>query len=141
HPANGRENWTYTFTPTIAGTISLLSRAVDDSGNLESPSAAPVAVTGTSYWTIWPANHTPSGVLDAGPDQGVEVGLRFRANSSGYITGIRFYKASTNTGTHTGTLWTSAGVPLATATFTNESASGWQQVFFSKPVAISANTV
>ena len=30
---------------------------------------------------------------------------------------------------------------LATATFTNESAYGWQQVNFSSPVAIQANTV
>ena len=143
HPANGRGSWTYTFTPNIAGTLALKTRAVDDSGNLESPpsNAALVTVTGTSYWTIWPANHTPSGILDAGPDAPVQMGVKFRANSSGYITGIRFYKASTNTGIHTGTLWTSAGVPLATATFTNESASGWQQVLFANPVAISADTV
>ena len=30
---------------------------------------------------------------------------------------------------------------LASATFTNESSSGWQQVNFSKPIAISANTI
>jgi hypothetical protein len=30
---------------------------------------------------------------------------------------------------------------LASATFTNESASGWQQVSFARPVAIQANTV
>ena len=45
------------------------------------------------------------------------------------------------TGTHTGTLWSSTGTNLATATFTGESASGWQQVNFSSPVAIAANTV
>ena len=56
------------------------------------------------------------------------------------ITGIRFYKASANTGTHVGTLWTSTGTPLATATFAGETASGWQKVTFSTPVAITANT-
>ena len=30
------------------------------------------------------------------------------------------------------------GVSLATATFTNETASGWQEVLFSTPVAITA---
>jgi Domain of unknown function (DUF4082) len=59
---------------------------------------------------------------------------------AGYITGIRFYKGSTNTGTHVGHLWTTTGTLLATATFTNESASGWQQVNFSTPVAITAGT-
>src|SRR5207248_1561837 len=54
--------------------------------------------------------------------------------------GIRFYKGSTNTGTHVGNLWTSSGVLLASATFSGESASGWQQVNFASPVAVSAGT-
>ena len=57
------------------------------------------------------------------------------------LTGIRFYKASANLGTHVGTLWTSAGARLATATFTGETAAGWQQVNFVKPVSISSNRV
>jgi hypothetical protein len=39
-----------------------------------------------------------------------------------------------------GNLWTDSGANLATVTFTNETASGWQQANFSSPVAISANT-
>ena len=58
----------------------------------------------------------------------VELGVKFKADYNGTITGIRFYKAATNTGTHTGSLWTSTGTRLAQATFTNESASGWQTV-------------
>jgi len=38
HPATGRGNWSYAWTPTAVGNITLLSRAVDDSGNLETPS-------------------------------------------------------------------------------------------------------
>ena len=60
---------------------------------------------------------------------------------AGYITGIRFYKGSGNTGTHVGYLWTDTGTLLATATFTNETASGWQQVNLSTPVAITAGTI
>jgi hypothetical protein len=60
---------------------------------------------------------------------------------AGSISGIRFYKGPTNTGTHVGDLWTSGGTLLASATFTNEGASGWQQVSFAAPVAIQANTV
>src|SRR5258708_6471539 len=78
--------------------------------------------------------------IDAGAGAGVEVGVTFRAHSSGYITGVRFYKSSLNTGTHVGNLWSSSGALLVGATFTNETASGWQQVNFSKPVAITANT-
>jgi hypothetical protein len=38
-------------------------------------------------------------------------------------------------------LWTSTGTRLASATFVNETASGWQQVNFATPVPIAANTV
>src|SRR5690606_24099826 len=62
------------------------------------------------------------------------------ASSSGTIYGVRFYKGPQNTGTHTGSLWTSTGTLLATATFTNETASGWQTVTFTNPISISAGT-
>ena len=39
----------------------------------------------------------------------IEVGVKFRSDASGIVTGIRFYKASTNTGTHVGNLWTANG--------------------------------
>src|ERR1035441_1230365 len=78
--------------------------------------------------------------LDSGDASSVELGVKFVASSSGSVTGVRFYKASTNTGTHIGSLWTSSGQLLASATFTNETASGWQTVTFSTPVAITAGT-
>jgi hypothetical protein len=95
---------------------------------------------GTCLCTIWSSSATPE-VIDSGPGGAVELGVKFRADSNGVIAGIRFYKSSANTGTHVGNLWSSAGVLLATATFTNETSSGWQQVNFSSPVAITANTV
>jgi hypothetical protein len=59
---------------------------------------------------------------------------------AGQITGIRFYKGAQNTGVHTGTIWSVAGVALGTVTFSNETASGWQTATFVNPVAIAANT-
>ena len=53
---------------------------------------------------------------------------------------MRFYKGATNTGTHVGNLWTRTGTLLATATFTGETASGWQQVTLAAPVASPPNT-
>ena len=38
--------------------------------------------------------------------------MKFRANRAGYVTGIRFYKGTGNTGTHVGSLWTSGGNKL-----------------------------
>jgi hypothetical protein len=88
--------------------------------------------------SIWASSVTPS-TIDA-DTKAVEVGVKFRSDAAGYITGIRFYKGSTNTGTHVGSLWSRTGTLLAQATFVSESASGWQTVTFSQPVAISANT-
>jgi hypothetical protein len=91
-------------------------------------------------YTIWPDTARP--VTSSASDRAaVELGVKFRSDSNGYITGIRFYKGSYNTGTHIGKLWTRTGTLLAQATFTNESASGWQQVSFAEPVQITANTV
>jgi Domain of unknown function (DUF4082)/Bacterial Ig-like domain len=70
----------------------------------------------------------------------VNLGVKFSSDVAGHITGIRFFKGVANTGTHVGTLWNSAGQQLAQATFTSETASGWQQVSFAAPVAVAANT-
>src|SRR4051812_36538332 len=102
--------------------------------------AAPSQLPGQTASTIWPATTTPA-VADDGPDNAVEVGVKFRSDVSGSITAIRFYKASTNTGSHVASLWSSTGTLLGRATFNSETASGWQQVSLPSPVSISANTV
>ncbi len=89
--------------------------------------------------TIWPDTTTPAVISDNDPSA-VELGVKFRSDVNGYITGLRFYKGPQNTGTHIGKLWSSTGTLLASVTFTNETASGWQQVSLPTPVAISANT-
>ena len=47
--------------------------------------------------------------VDANDASPVNLGVQFQASGSGYITGVRFYKYSDNTGTHTGSLWTADG--------------------------------
>ncbi|HEV8635795.1 MAG TPA: N,N-dimethylformamidase beta subunit family domain-containing protein, partial [Chloroflexota bacterium] len=232
HRATGRASWSYSWTATTAGSITLKSRATDDSGNTETPGAG-VTITVTSTdttpptisavqataitttgatitWTtneaadtqveygtttaygstttlapalvtshsqalagltastlyhyrvksrdgagnlttsadatfttaaaascscsIWSGTATPAIANQTDPNA-VEVGVKFRANQAGQITGIRFYKGSLNTGTHVGSLWSSTGTLLGRATFAGETASGWQQVSFATPVA------
>ena len=89
--------------------------------------------------SIWSTSTTPT-TIDEGASQALTVGTKFVPSTSGYITGVEFYKASTNTGTHTGSLWSSTGTLLATGTFTNETASGWQTLTFTTPVAVTAGT-
>ena len=66
--------------------------------------------------------------------------MKFTSSIAGNITGIRFYKGSQDIGTHTGHLWSATGTLLGSATFSGETASGWQQVNLSAPVPITAGT-
>ena len=130
-PTNGP---TPTATATVAATSTPTPTAVP-------PTNTPVATATpqTCPCTIWPSTAAP--VNQTSPDgSAIEVGVKFRSDSAGFITGVRFYKLSTNTGTHVGHLWSSTGTQLASATFSGESASGWQQVNFGSPVSITANT-
>ncbi len=70
----------------------------------------------------------------------VELGMRFTVDTNGYVYGVRFYKGAGNVGTHTGRLWTDRGQLLGQVTFTNETASGWQQATFSQPIAVRTGT-
>lgn len=101
--------------------------------------AAPPPPPSNCPCKIWSVAPTP-GTVDSGENSPVELGVKFRSDANGYITGIRFYKSAANGGTHLGNLWTSSGTLLASATFTDESSSGWQQVTFSSPVAITSGT-
>jgi hypothetical protein len=141
HPATGRSNWSIVWTPNAVGSITLLSRAVDDSANIETPGNAVSVnvVTATCPCSIWNSSTVPA-TLDSGDGSAIEVGVKFRADMAGAITGVRFYKTGTNTGTHVGHVWSSTGTLLGTANFTSESASGWQQVSFTTPIQIVANT-
>ncbi|MBY5455909.1 DUF4082 domain-containing protein, partial [Rhizobium leguminosarum] len=136
HPATGDENWTYSWVPAIAGTYTIRSRAVDDSINLETPSAGrTVTVTGPTFTSLF-GGATPA-VVNTDDTAAVELGVKFQSSAAGTVSGIRFYKSSLDTGTHTGSLWSSTGTRLATLTFTNETASGWQSASFSSPVTLT----
>lgn len=100
-------------------------------------SARSSGLVSDSAASILPVSYTTP--TDDGDSNAVEVGLVFKANQSGFVTGIRFYKVAANTGTHTGTLWSADGTRLATATFSNESAKGWQSVSF-EPVPVQAGS-
>ncbi len=140
HPANGRSTWSYSWTPTAVGSMTLLSRAVDDSGNIETPSDGVIVNVApqTCPCTIFGQN-APTAV-DSGDGNAVELGIKFRADADGNILGVRFYKSAGNTGTHIGHVWTSGGQLLGTATFSGETSSGWQHVNFSSPIPAAANT-
>ena len=127
-----------TTSGTPAGSSTLT--VTGTSGVLSHGATANLVVTGQPGATssIWASTAVPANPLySAGP---VTLGEKFRSDVSGTVSALRFYKGAGNTGTHIGLLYSSSGALLAQATFTNETASGWQQVSLSTPVTIAANT-
>src|SRR5262249_36675779 len=124
-----------TYTATVSG-------AQNTSGTpMSSPftwsfSTGTVAQCPCSIWQ----NAAPSGAVDAADTSPVNLGVQFRPSASGFITGVRFYKETDNTGMHIGSLWSSTGTLLASGTFSSETASGWQELDFTSPVAVTAGT-
>jgi hypothetical protein len=131
--------WSYTWSALGAGNVTIEARATDDSGNIQaSPSSETVTVN--CPCSLYGQNYTPSTTSSSDTDT-YELGVKFTSAVSGWVTGVRFYKGTGNDGTHTGALWTASGTELASGTFSNETASGWQTLTFQNPVPITANTV
>jgi Domain of unknown function (DUF4082)/Fibronectin type III domain/Bacterial Ig domain len=137
HTASGGSSWTYQWSVHGNPSTTIKARAIDDSGNIGSPSAART-VNVSCPCTLF-GDRVPA-TADAGDEGSVELGIKFRSDIGGTVNGLRFYKATANKGTHVGNLWAADGTMLAEATFSGESSSGWQQVSFPKPVSIKANT-
>src|SRR5262249_31032560 len=120
-----------------AGIYNFQVTITDPPGNTV-VSSTQVVVNLTSY-TLWPATATPAIVTN--PDaQAITMRVKFQSDVAGSVVGIRFYKSPQNTGTHSGQLWDGNGNLLAQGTFTNETASGWQQMDLTAPVVVQANT-
>lgn len=143
--ATGLENWTFTFSPTGYGTITIKVRAWDDMGNIEvpgapgSPNSINISLSGPFNHSVFNATYpqtTPT-FFQGSP---VELGMKFNSTVAGYITGFRYYKTAGVTGVHTGHLWDNTGTLLASQVFTNETSTGWQSVQLTTPVAITPNT-
>ena len=147
-PGSGMSTLTFNAAGTaIAGSYALTIAA--SGGGISHLAPVTLAVTLTlpppppppsNSYSLFSSTATPD-VLNANAGGALDLGMKFTADRNGYVAGIRFYKGTGNTGTHVASLWTSTGQLLAQAAFTNETASGWQQVNFASPVAITANTV
>ncbi len=89
HPATGRQSWTY--TTTVGGFGTSRSRAVPR--RLRKPRDAGPGVTVVDH-----AAPAASGNDRLGParlderHEAVKLGVKFRADVDGYVTGIRYYK-------------------------------------------------
>jgi len=167
-PATGTTNWTFVWTPTVPGPVTIKSRAFDDIGNLELPGGSDGSantinvdvVTGipptNCPCTIFnPALPSPVGSPDPSNQnfndsvpgfpnvQALTVGVVFRAAFDGTISAIRFFKPSKDIATHTETvqLWNLGGGLIGSGTVSDTVTSGhWVEIPLTTPAHISAGT-
>jgi hypothetical protein len=124
-----------TYTATVSGAQNASGTAMSGPFSWSFTTGA-VAQCPCSIWQ----DGTPTGSFESNDPNAQTLGVTFKASSDGFITGVRFYKEPDDTGAHTGSLWSSTGTLLASGTFTGETASGWQELDFSSPVAVTAGT-
>jgi len=149
HPVtSGTTDWSYTWTPATLGSVTLRSRAVDDSLNLE-VSGPGVTVTVVADPNLPVSLFSPNArpfVFMTQDANAVELGVKFQTSVAGAVRALRFYKsnqadssrADYNPGPHVGHLWDGSGRLLATAPFSHESFSGWQQVELENAIPLMA---
>ena len=120
---------TFSGTPTATdvGTLDVEVSATD-LGGLATSEAFNIAVApAPTTVSLFSASNTPAGTNynDGTP---LEVGVKFQSSVAGEITALKFYRSPSDTGSDVLDLWTATGTKLASATFTNTAASGWQTV-------------
>ena len=126
-------------TGVSAGSTQITAslNGVSSTTSLTISNSAPPSTNGLSLFS---RNAVPR-VMNVAAGSPLELGMKFTADRNGFIAGVRYYKGSGDGGPHVASLWSSTGKLLAQATFVNETVTGWQQVNFTTPVAITANTV
>jgi hypothetical protein len=87
--------------------------------------------------TIWDTLPSPTSFEDSP----LEVGMKFKSSSPGFIKGVRFFSPNSPSGTYTGHLWSASGILLDSVLFTNVTASGWQEALFNNPVLVVADSI
>ena len=121
-PTYNAQTGTVTFAPTadFIGAATFTYQ-ITDGANASVPATVGLTVLPPPTTAqLFAYTDTPAILSDPDPS-GVSLGVKFLATEAGVITGLKYYKGAGDTGTHVGSLWTSDGTLLASATFTNES--------------------
>ena len=65
-----------------------------------------------------------------------ELGTKITVAEPTQLIALKFFKSALETGTHVGRVWTASGTQLASVTYANESASGWQRQALATPLTL-----
>src|SRR4051812_6014964 len=119
----------------VAGAVLVVCAAACGQGSAGTSDSIDNAgvVSGPSVFNF---TGTPAGASSGS----YELGMKFTSDNATQVTHILFYKTASSSGSHVAHLWSNTGTLLATQPFVTESASGWQEVTLTTPVAIPANT-
>jgi hypothetical protein len=81
--------------------------------------------------SLFPSSIRPAN-LELNDPTPIEVGMKFRSDVDGLITGVRYYKGGPQSGSaHTLHLWNNTGTKLFSATFNQEPNNVWMQTLTS----------
>ncbi|MEH1863691.1 MAG: N,N-dimethylformamidase beta subunit family domain-containing protein [Nostoc sp.] len=136
--ASGQASTTLTLGAVLGSTLPITNAVSATAAGIGSVNfSATASPTGNTQVIL--TTQVPS-IPNATDNASYELGLKFRSAKGGQVSAIRFWKAASETGTHIGKIWNATGTLLASVTFSNETASGWQEQVLETPVNIQANT-
>jgi hypothetical protein len=126
-----------TYTATLKG------------GQVQNLEGIALAADYTWSFTIASTNECPCSLKDRAAPAGsgsfddsgtIELGVKIKPSTNGYITAIRFYKPIVSIDTsNVANIWSSTGTNLASVTINNQSDYGWQEGRLSTPLRANKN--
>lgn len=95
--------------------------------------------TRASAATVTILDHRVTPAIPVAKDHaGVELGVRFTSMRAGTISEIQFYRTAAQKGSYLGSLWSTNGKKLASATFSASGIVGWQSAKLATALHVSA---
>jgi hypothetical protein len=64
-----------------------------------------------------------------------------RGDSPTQLTALRYYRASSESGTHTARVWTAAGSLIGSTTFQSDAGPGWKEQALATPISLTPGQV